>query len=354
MPECRIISFLTASLFSFVGGTVHAEGVSVEKPAEIRADEPMLGKLDLSLARQSLDRSAWHWQKSFKCVSCHTTSAYMMSRPSLKGDESVHDDIRSQLEEIVEVKWERKLPAPGYVVATAASLAIHDQRTSGKLDPTTKKALDRMWEVQRADGGFDWLNCGWAPMELDDHYGVTFAAVAVGMAPDGYSKGEKGAAGLERIKKYLATNPAPTAHHRAMMLWASEVVDGILTKERQQEILKELLALQRPDGGWSLSGMLVDWPEFKRKDDLKPLVDVSDAYGTGMVIWITVNAGLPPTDERIRKGIDWLKGHQRESGRWFTPSPTKDAKHFITNTGTAWAVMALDACGETTKATVNR
>lgn len=353
-----MLAYRTIAILSFVAigisAAAYADERSVEKPAEIRADEPMLGKFDLSLARQSLDRSAWHWQKAFKCVSCHTTAAYMISRPSIQGDEAAYEDIRSQLEEMVEEKWERKLPAPGYVVATAASLAINDQRKTGKLDSTSKKALDRMWEVQRTDGGFDWLNCGWAPMELDDHYGVTFAAIAVGTAPDGYAKNENAAKGLEGIKKYLADHPAPTTHHRAMMLWASQSVDGILTKEKQQEILSELTSLQRPDGGWSLSGMLVDWPEFKRKDDLKPLVDVSDAYGTGMVIWIAVNAGVPVADERIQKGVGWLKTNQRESGRWFTPSPTKDSKHFITNTGTAWAVMALDACGETAKVTANK
>lgn len=353
MPVYRAMPLLLLVSIG-MGAAASAEELSIEKPADIRADEPMLGKFDLSLARQSLDRSAWHWQKTFKCVSCHTTAAYMMSRPSIHGDTAAFQDIRAQLEEMVEEKWEKKLPAPAYVVATAASLAINDQRSTGKLDPTTKKALDRMWEVQRPDGGFDWLNCGWAPMELDDHYGVTFAAIAVGTAPDGYAKNENATKGLEGMKKYLADHPAPTTHHRAMLLWASHSVDGILTNEKQKEILAELMALQRPDGGWSLSGMLIDWPEFSRKDDLKPLVDVSDAYGTGMVIWIAVKAGVPVKDERIQKGVSWLKSHQRESGRWFTPSPTKDSKHFITNTGTAWAVMALDACGETAKATANR
>ena len=38
----------------------------------------------------------------------------------------------------------------------------------------------------KEDGGFSWLKCDWPPMESDDHYGVTLAAIAVGVAPDDY------------------------------------------------------------------------------------------------------------------------------------------------------------------------
>jgi squalene-hopene/tetraprenyl-beta-curcumene cyclase len=51
------------------------------------------------------------------------------------------------------------------------------------------------------------------------------------------------------------------------------------------------------------------------------------------------------TDDRVQSGV-WLKTHQRESGRWFTPSQSWHTKHLITNAGTAYAVLALEACGE--------
>lgn len=353
MSCLRILALVSVSSM-LAGGSINAADAIVAKdvikeataPPVIRQDEPIRDSLDLSLARQSLDQSVLHWQKSRGCVTCHTTVSYMMSRPSLSGGETAHNVVRTYLEEMVRNKWTEKGPAPVYIVATACSLAIHDKRTSGKLHPTTRIALDRMWDVQREDGGFDWLNCGWAPMELDDHYGVTFAAVGVGTAPDDYAKSPKAQKGLDGIRKYLKEQPAPTVHHRAMLLWASLGVDGILEDERKSAIRDEILALQLPDGGWSLSGMLTGWPEFTRKDDLKPLTDVSDAYATGMSVWLAIQAGVPSSDERIQKGIAWLKSHQRESGRWFTPSPTKDAHHYIANAGTAWAVMALDACGE--------
>ncbi len=46
---------------------------------------------------------------------------------------------------------------------------------------------DIMWTVQREDGGWRWPDCDYAPMEIDDHFGVTLAALAVGIAPDDYA-----------------------------------------------------------------------------------------------------------------------------------------------------------------------
>jgi squalene-hopene/tetraprenyl-beta-curcumene cyclase len=55
---------------------------------------------------------------------------------------------------------------------------------------------------------------------------------------------------------------------------------------------------------------------------------------------------MPADAEPIRRGIGWLKTHQRASGRWFTRSPTLDHTHYLTHAGTGYALMALAACGE--------
>jgi hypothetical protein len=39
-----------------------------------------------------------------------------------------------------------------------------------------------------------------------------------------------------------------------------------------------------------------------------------------------------------------LQSNQRESGRWFTRSLNTDKYHYITNAGTAFAVLVLKAC----------
>src|SRR5262249_32968006 len=141
---------------------------------------------------------------------------------------------------------------------TAAALAVSDAHTTRKLHPLTRQALDRMWRVQQKDGGWGWLKCGWPPMEHDDFFGAVLAAVAGGMAPAGYAKGESARAGLAKLKGYLAREAAPNLHHKAWLLWAATRLDGLMSAEVRAATVKGLLGQQRADGGWSLHA-LGDW-----------------------------------------------------------------------------------------------
>lgn len=129
---------------------------------------------------------------------------------------------------------------------------------------------------------------------------------------------------------------------------ASLGVEGMMTKGERKEIIKGLFALQKPDGGWNLATLGTNW---KRSDGTPQDYETSDGYGTGFVIYTLRTAGVPSDDPRIQKGIQWLKTHQRANGRWFTRSMDKDNRQFITHSGTAYAILALAACGETAPAT---
>ena len=105
--------------------------------------------------------------------------------------------------------------------------------------------------------------------------------------------------------------------------------------------MDKLLALQRPDGGWSLPS-LGNW---KRRDGSANDKNApSDGYGTGLTVIVLRQAGLPKDDDRIKKGVAWLAANQRVSGRWFTRSLNNDGRHYISNAGTAFAIVALKAC----------
>ncbi|MCC7419505.1 MAG: terpene cyclase/mutase family protein [Planctomycetaceae bacterium] len=314
-----------------------------ENPGPNLPEEPVAKSFSLTRAARFLDNAALSWQTQRGCFTCHTNYAYLYARPAIAADVEAHRDIRREAESLVMQRWEEKGPRwDAEVVATAAALAFNDSATTGKLSPAARSAFDLMWTRQRRDGGFQWIKCGWPPMELDDHYGVTLAAIAVGVAPDNYASTPEAREGLEGIRQWLKSHEAPTLHHKVMMLWASTMIEGIFTDAERKSVVETLWGLQGTDGGWNLASL----GPWKRGDGREHDLKTSDGYGTGFVLYVLRKAGIPSADPRIEKGIAWLKANQRESGRWFTRSAFKDSKHYITHAGTAFAIMALKECGQ--------
>jgi uncharacterized protein (TIGR03067 family) len=198
-----------------------------------------------------------------------------------------------------------------------------------------------MWELQRPDGSWAWNKTALVPLEYDDYYGAVYAALGVGRAPEGYAGSTGAKEGVARLTGYLRKHPPPNLHHRTWLLWASLQLDGLMTPAEREQTLKDLLALQRPDGGWNLPS-LGNW---KRRDG-KPNDQqaASDGYATGLILYVLCQAGVPVKHDAIQRGARWLQTNQRVSGRWFTRSLNHEGGHVISNAGTAFAVMALRAC----------
>jgi squalene-hopene/tetraprenyl-beta-curcumene cyclase len=323
---------------------------AVPKPSPNTAKEPVAQALSLDRAGVFLDGATLAWTQEKNCGSCHTSYPYLMARPAL-GDAKAPAllQMRAFFENRV-ANWDSgreadKLPdgSEGVteIVATAATLAFHDAQSTGKLHPMTRKALDRMWTVQRDDGSWDWNKHNLPPQEYDEYYGAVYAAMGVGFAPEGYARSDAAKEGLAKLRRYLRKNPPPDLHHRTWLLFASMRLDGLMTPAEHEQTIKDLLALQREDGGWNLPS-LGDWKRLNGKPNDKQAP--SDGYGTGLVVYVLRQAGVPADREAIQRGVKWLKGNQRESGRWFTRSVNADRAHYLTNAGTAYAVLALKAC----------
>ena len=346
----------------------------VPAPPPLAADEPLAGEFSLERAAQSLDTSALYWQKTRKCAACHTMVPYLMARPYLAAVSPEPPEVRQFFETIVEQRLEAEpaLPKDGVtavVIEVAAALAFHDRATTGKLHPRTRQELDRMWTLQRPDGGWDWPFRDSPPVKSDDHFGVTMAALGAGVAPENYAGSAAAQKGLAGIRKFLKAQPPTSLHQKAMVMWAGMHLADLLTPEEKAQTVKELAAAQRPDGGWSLASLVENrhdpcWQtEAGRKaraekghgqefliyvgrDKIYKSSQASDGYATGLAVYVLRQAGVPADDLRIRRGVAWLKSHQRESGRWFTPSQAWHTQNLIANAGTAYAVLALHACGE--------
>ncbi len=348
---------------------------NVPAPSPIRPDEPFSKDFSPERAARYLDIAALNWMKTKSCTACHTMTPYMMARPALAAVLPPAPEVRQFFEEVA---TKRREAMPSYTckdvdgavaIVVAAALAFNDRTSTGKLHPATRQALDQMWALQHADGGWTWPFRDTPPLKSTEHYFVTFAALGAGLAPEGYAKTAASRKGLEGVRKFLKAHPATGLHEKAMLLWAGSHVDGLMVEQQRKQTLTELLAAQRPDGGWSMASLIANGNDPKQqaekakklraekgfgteflvyagRDETYKSSLASDGYATGLVVYVARQAGVPAADQRLQRGIAWLKSHQRVSGRWFTPSQAWHTQNLICHAGTAYAVMALHACGE--------
>jgi ankyrin repeat protein len=107
-------------------------------------------------------------------------------------------------------------------------------------------------------------------------------------------------------------------------------------KAEAEKATKDLVAHQRPDGGWS---------------DLDQME--TSAYTTGEALVAMRTAGVPASDAAFQKGVDYLLRTQQEDGSWYVKSRAMTFQPYfesgfphgydqwISAAGSSWAVMAL-------------
>jgi squalene-hopene/tetraprenyl-beta-curcumene cyclase len=318
------------------------------------------------------------------CVSCHAGLAYAISRPVLRRvlhadtpsaqEAKLIDDTTRRVETysthqvLYDFNERRQIESRGTEAVLNAVILTSADTARGLREPSapTKKALARMWETQRADGRWDWLEFGLEPWETTEavYHGATFAAFAAGTAlgqPDAAAT-----AGIDRLRAYLSSNyQAQHLYNRTWALLASTRLKRVVTDAQRDALISDLVRAQREDGGWSLESM-GPWkwsktaPPVKSPGDLDAaLLTQSDGYATGLVVYTLKQAGVAHDHAAIRKGIRWLEASQRTipvpdvPGRaWHAHSLNYDREHggekgepwrrlFMSDTATAFAILAL-------------
>ena len=332
--------------------------ISIAKAA---ADEPRLGKLSVPLAVDYLEKGTVAWNGRRKCITCHTNGTYMIVRPALtaklgKPSDATHTFFLETLKaSVAEDRAKLKQSTrPAQVVYLAAGLAEWDAHVTKQLSPETEQALSLMFEIQLDTGTWGSLDC-WPPYESDAFHEATVAAMAAATAPGWLkkiadAKDEKLLGAVEKLKSYLRTEPPPHNYGRTLLLWSNSRMPGLVDDARKQELVAMLLQQQQEDGGWSIrtSGTPEAWGKGNRAKKLKEEPEFgappSDGHMTGLAIVVLREAGVSASDARLQKGVEWLKSNQRASGRWWTRSLNTDAWHFITYSGTAFPLLALQMC----------
>jgi hypothetical protein len=180
-----------------------------------------------------------------------------------------------------------------------------------------------------------WIPAGQrVPME-----GSNFTATALSLRGLQYYGKQQSAEVIKervaRARTWLSTSKPRDTEDRVFRLWGLKYAGG--PPEAIDAAVKDLLATQRADGGWSQTDLLA-----------------SDSYATGSALVALHEAGgLATDDPAYRRGVAFLVATQKEDGTWFVASRSNPFQlyfesgfpygknQFIAAAASGWAAAAL-------------
>jgi hypothetical protein len=204
-------------------------------------------------------------------------------------------------------------------------------------DRFTDALVHDIAQKQRRDGS--WLNGeGRPPIEQSDFSSTALCLRALQLYPIAVRR-EEFQRRIAEARGWLLAARTRSNEDRTFRLlglaWA---------KADLQDAVRDLLATQRPDGGWAGLATLDE-----------------DAYATGQALVALHEAGMSVSNEAYQRGVKYLLSTQLEDGSWhvrtramgFQPYFESGFPHghdqWISSAGTAWSVMALAAAAEPVK-----
>jgi squalene-hopene/tetraprenyl-beta-curcumene cyclase len=342
------------------------------------------------MAARYLDerQSSWQsWPKAARdrgtvCVSCHTALPYALVRPELRallhGSEVAAPERKLLADVLTRVRaWGEVKPFYGDTTATgrtraiqsrgteavlnALILASHDHR-EGVASTDARVAFANLFALQVTDGeqagSWPWLDFHLRPWESTSarYFGAALAAIAVGTEPQGYVETPAIQPDVDRLRRYLRSHTSqpiwnrllrreddPNLFNRAMLLWASTKLGGLLSPEERKPIVAELYHAQASDGSWKLESLGYWRPAKGVRTEV-----AGDGYATGLVAYALQQAGITPNESHVGRALAWLRVHQDPAtGKWNASSlnkqrdPRSNVGKFMSDAATAFAVLAL-------------
>lgn len=344
------------------------EGIQVSRAT---ADEPKVkafGSDTIKAAAKYLDDGAICWVREKTCVNCHTTGPYLSERPALSKqlgtpqEEVLADFVKTVPAEVKPQKETEKDGIKYYggswtSIWRSMGLAEWDKHVTGKLSPHTERSLQEMLMRQSADGSF--VSFGEVEIpHITTDFELTLQAARAATAAPGWLANLKDPellARVEKMKAWLRNAQPKNDFDRILRLQLAHYMPELVPQAQRDAALALLSSKQHADGGWSLrdTSAVGDW-HFKMSDTVVKLINglpdaakpESDAYMTAFAIVLMRQNNIPASDERIQRGLKWLKQEQRVSGRWWMQSLYRGNYSYITYIATAQALKALALCDE--------
>lgn len=333
-------------------------------------------------------RQAWweSWPKAARdhgtvCVSCHTAVPYALARPELRATLQEKDPTPPERRLVADVvtrvrAWNEVKPLYGDTtpsgrlkavqsrgtesVLNALILARQDQR-EGVVSSDARRAFSNMFALQLTSGAdagsWAWIDFGLRPFESSTavYFGAALAAIAVGSEPQGYARTAEIQPNLVLLRAYLRSHvdqpiwkrllrrDNPNLFNRAMLLWASAGLPGLLSNDERNAAVTALDNAQDTDGSWKLTS-LGTW----RYANGVSQETAGDGFATGLIAYALEEAGIQPNEPHLSRALLWLTQHQdTASGMWTASSlnkrrdPQSNVGKFMSDAATAYAVLAL-------------
>lgn len=373
------------------GATVAIAGLAGVITSSASAHEIESQHWNPQIAAAYLDqRQLWweSWPKAARdhgtaCISCHTAVPYALARPQLRTvlRETAATSAEQKLDQDVVTRvraWSTVQPFYGSWTPKGRATALESRGTEAVLNALVLASRDRLEGVRSADallafanmfalqqtsgeaaGAWPWLNFSLRPWEsaTSVYFGAALGAIAVGLEPQHYAESTDIQPKLQLLRRYLRSEidqpwwkrllgrDDAGLFNRAMLLWASSNLPGLLKPSEKASIESALYAAQDSDGAWRLSG-LGQW-----SNDVAASADSGgDGYATGLIAYALEEAGIAPTEAHVSLALAWLARHQdATTGQWLAWSlnkhrdPTTNVGKFMSDAATAYAVLALTA-----------
>lgn len=293
------------------------------------------------------------WLKTRKCAACHHAPMplWALSEAKRRGYAIDDDYLASTFESLLgsqeKLLASKVFPNPadppdprpqGRGLNMGLPFLAVAARSLPKLEPGQRESLERITQEitgkQRPDGSWEFFATLRRP-PINESQTTDAAWIIMAL------QGENGPDAPESRRKALGRAvawldaEAPSDLHQEKVLRLLLAIRSGTPRDRLQPAIDELLALQRPDGGWSQTV-----PEPR-----------SDAFATGQTLYVLSLAGLKAERPEMTRGIDFLLATQSKDGSWpmisrSTPDGSPGSAKLltpITCAATSWATLGLTA-----------
>jgi N-acyl-D-amino-acid deacylase len=315
-------------------------------PSLLVAEEPLGSRIATAVKRglPLVEKAAENYPTHRKCFSCHHQTLPMLAvisagQANLGSNEAL---LASQAEftltsfhgQLDDLRAGRDIGGRALTVSYGLwtlYLARH------AADETTTAMVDYLLKTQKDDGHWE-LHSVRPPMEES-------LATCTVLSIDGLRRfataeqRESAETAIGKAKTWLMGHAAEGQEDSTARMWGlHQLASG---SEEFTAARQEVLAAQRPDGGWS------------QKTDME-----SDAYATGQTLVVLRATGLEASHAACQRAAEFLLKTQQDDGSWFVATRAKPVQvlfdngdphgknQFISTPATSWALAALSLMAE--------